>query len=100
MREELASQLFNLTQLNNEKLMVSGIIDLIDKIGADTLNEALMYFNREVVLNLLPNVLSEGHSGSCTGHPWSCNRCYFEEHAEQTTVTWSKQEGHTAIYEA
>ncbi len=44
----------------------------------------------------LESMLTETHSGNCTGQAWSCDRCTVEEMLDFSTVTWNKNDGNIA----
>lgn len=98
MRESLIERLYNITNAEDSNSMIDGIHNLMADIDDDSLEETLSHFNRPVVLSMLPGVLSEMHYGDCTGCPCSCDRCYFERLAEDSTVTWGKAQGNETWY--
>lgn len=97
MRKDLSYQLYNITMTDDIEHIKQNIHSLLDKLEEDTLDLALSHFNNNAALKLLPGALSESHYGSCTGCACGCDRCYFEELSEQSTVTWSKNDGRNCI---
>lgn len=98
MRRELVDRLYGITQAEDSNSMIDDINTLLDELDEDTLEQTLSHFTRESVLSMLPNTLSEMHNGNCTGLSYSCDRCYFEDLAEENTVVWSKQQGNECIH--